>query len=171
MLKLRDSLLGKPILSLRTGRTVAMTTRAIINPNNLKIEGFYCTDSLNKKELILLYQDIRDIVAQGFIVDDHSVLTEPDELIRLKKIIDLHFDLMGMQVVTISKHHLGKINDFSTEVETMYVQKIYVTQGIMKSLTGGNLGIDRTQINEITSSKVIVLDPLDGGTVRATATA
>ena len=171
MLNLRDALVGKPVLSLRTGQFVATTTGFVINPNNLKIEGFYCADSLSKKELILLYQDIRDFLPQGFVVDDHSVLSEPEELVRLKKIIELRFDLIGKQVITVGRQRLGKINDFATEVETMYVQKIYVAQGFMKSLTGGNLGIDRSQIHEITNTKIIVLDPLEGGAVRAAATA
>ena len=54
MLNLRDALVGKPVLSLRTGQFVATTTGFVINPNNLKIEGFYCADSLSKKELVIL---------------------------------------------------------------------------------------------------------------------
>jgi len=40
----------------------------------------------------------------------------------------------------------------------MFVQKIYVSQSIMKSFSGGALSIDRSQIVEISSSKIIVKD-------------
>lgn len=158
-------------MSLRTGQPVATATGVIINPNNLKIEGFYCTDRFDRSELVLLYQDIRDVIAQGFVVNDHDVLAQADDLVRLKKLMRLGFDLKGMRVVTVGGARLGKVSDYAIEVETMYIQKFYVTQGFMKGLTGGNLGIDRSQIHEITNTKVIVLDPLQGGTVRAAATA
>lgn len=152
-------MLNRPVLSLRTGGVIASVTGAIINPNNLKVEGFYCEDRFERKQtLVLLYQDIRDVIPQGFIVNDHDVLVEPEALVRLKDLINLRFDLLGKQVVTSGKHKLGKVVDYATETTTMYVQKIYVGQSVFKSLAGGNLGVDRTQIIEITNEKVIVQD-------------
>jgi uncharacterized protein YrrD len=171
MLKLSESLLDKPVMSLRTGQPVATTRGLLLNPNNLKIEGFYCEDRFSKQELILLYQDIRDVIAQGFVINDHDVLAKPDDLVRLRELIKLDFVLLGKPVATISKKRLGKVVDFATEIETMYIQKIYVSQGLIKGLTGGGLGIDRNQINEITDRKIIVNDPLDSGAVRAGAVA
>lgn len=171
MLKLSDSLIGRPVMSLRTGQQAATTTSAIINPNNLKIEGFYCADKFSRKELVLLYQDIRDVIPQGLVVNDHDVLADPDELVRLKEVMSIRFELIGKQVATLSKQRLGKVSDFSVEVETMYVQKLYASRGILKGLTKGNLVIDRSQINEITDKNIIVNDPLDAATVPAGAAA
>ncbi len=158
-------------MSLRTGQPVATTTEPIINPNNLKIEGFYCADRFSKGELVLLYQDIRDIIAQGFVVDDHDVLAEPDELVRLKDIMDIGFKLLGKPVETVNKEHVGKVSDYATEMETMYIQKLYVSQSMLKSLTGGNLGVDRSQINEITDRKIIINELLKGTPAAAGAAA
>ena len=171
MLKLSESLLNQPVMSLQTGQQVATTTRAIINPNSLKIEGFYCTNRFKRHELVLLYQDIRDVIPQGLVINEHGVLAEPEDLVRLKDILELGFELLGKQVVTLSKQKLGKVTDFATEIETMYIQKLYVSQGLLKGLTRGSLGIERGQINEITDKKIIVNDPLDGGVVRAGAVA
>lgn len=171
MLKLSNTLIGRPVLSLRTGRIVATVTGAIINPDSLKIEGYYCTDTFDRSELVLLYSDIRDIVSQGFVINDHDVLAEPNDLVRLKKLIKLGFNVKGKRVVTVTHQYLGKVTDYAVEIETMYVQKLYVTQGFIKGLTGGNLGIDRSQINEITDTKIIVFDPLDKAAVRVAAPA
>lgn len=149
-------------MSLRAGQQVATISRPIINPNNLKIEGFYCNDRFSKGELVLLYQDIRDIMPQGLIVDDHEVLTPPGELVRLEKILKIGFTLIGKPVVTVSKQSVGKVSDYATELETMYIQKIYVTQSTLKRLVGGSLGVDRNQINEITSRKIVINDLLKG---------
>jgi sporulation protein YlmC with PRC-barrel domain len=149
-------------MSLRTGGEVATATAPIINPNNLKVEGFYCIDKFEGKQLILLYQDIRDIIPQGFVVDDHDVLTEAEELVRLKKVLDLKFDLMGKQVVTTDKEKVGKVSDYAVETTTMFIQKLYASQSLLKSFTGGSLSIDRTQIVEITNKKVIINELLQG---------
>jgi sporulation protein YlmC with PRC-barrel domain len=169
MLKLSNTLLNKPVLSLRTGTPIATIVAPIINPNSLKIEGFYCDDRFNKARLVLLYQDIREMLPQGFIVNDHDVLTEPDELVRLKDVLELNFNLIGKQVETINKEKIGKVTDYATETETMFVQKIYVSQSILKSLSGGSLSIDRTQINEITPRRIIINELLKTAPVSAPA--
>ena len=164
-------MLNQPVLSLRTGGQVAVTTATIINPNNLKIEGFFCQDSVDKKELVLHYQDIRDVIAKGIVVNDHEVLVEPDDLVRLKDIMALDFELMGKPVETVSKAKIGKVNDYATETETMYIQKLYVGQSLLKSFTGGSLSVDRNQITEITNRKIVIQDILQGTVATAGAIA
>ena len=171
MLQLSASLLNKSILSLRTGMPIATITAPIFNPNNLKIEGFYCIDRFDKRELILLCQDIRDTLKQGYVVNDHDVLVEPSELIRLKEVLELNFELIGKHVETISKIKVGKVSDYAVETETMYVQKIYASQSILKSFTGGSLSIDRTQINEITPKRIIINELVKNSRLAAPAAA
>jgi sporulation protein YlmC with PRC-barrel domain len=156
MLILSSSLLNKSVLSLRTGAPIASIAEPIINPDNLKVEGFYCIDKFNKQRLVLLYDNIRDILPDGYVVDDHEVLSEPNDLVRLKKVMDINFNILGKHVVTLSKEKVGKVSDYATESETMFIQKIYVAQSVLKSLTGGSLSIDRTQINEITPKRIII---------------
>ncbi len=160
MLQLSASLINRPVLSLRTGGVIANTLRAIINPNNLKIEGFYCQDKLSKDTPVLLAQDIRDLIKQGIVVNDHDVLSDPVELVRLKGVLELNFELLSKPVYTIAKERIGKVQDFAADSETLYIQKIYVGQSLLKSLGTGQLSIDRTQIVEITSKKIIIQELL-----------
>ncbi len=169
MLQLSASLLNKSVLSLRTSAPVATIIGPIINPDNLKVEGFYCQDRFDKQQLVLLCQDIRDVLPQGYVVNDHDVLAEPEELVRLQKVMELDFQLIGKPVVTLSKVKVGKVSDYAVETETMFIQKIYVAQSILKSLTGGSLSVDRTQINEITPRRIIINDLLKKSPVPASA--
>lgn len=171
MLQLSDALLGRSVLSLRTGSPVAEITEPIINPNNLKIEGFYCQDSQEKKVLILLPQDIRDIIPQGVVVNDHDVLAEAADLVRLRTVIALHFELIGKPVFTSSGEKLGKVEDYATDLSSFVIQRLYVSQSILKSFTNGNFGIDRNHIVDITSKKIIVNDLLGKVPSRAQAIA
>ena len=147
------------------------TKTATTTPNSLKIEGFLCKDSVDKKQLVLLYQDIRDMIPKGFVVNDHEVLAEPGELVRLKDIISIKFELIGKSVETVSKSKVGKVNDYAVESETMYIQKLYVAQSLLKSFSGGNLSVDRGQITEITNKKIVIQDILQGTVATAGAAA
>ena len=168
MLQLSQALMDRPVLSLRTGTAVATATSPIINPNNLKIEGFYCTDRFDKKrQLVLVYQDIRDVLEEGFVINDHEALSEPHELVRLKELLKLNFVLIGKPVVTVSKEKVGKVSDFATEMETMYIQKLYVSQSLIKNFVGGSLSIDRNHIVEITNRQIIINELLTGTPARA----
>lgn len=171
MLQLSGTVLGKPVLSLRTGSPVAQVISPILNPNNLKIEGFYCQDSIDRRELILLYQDIRDVLPQGLVVDDHDVLAEPEDLVRLKKILEINFELIGKQVETVSQEKVGKVTDYAFEATTMFIQKLYVSQSLLKSLTSGSLSIDRSNVQEITPKRIIISDLLETVPVGAPVTA
>lgn len=144
-------------MSLRTGTQIGTALTPIINPNNLKIEGFWCKVD-RRKQLILVSQDVRDSLPQGLVVNDAEALTDPGELVRLAPILQINFVLLGKPVVTTSGSKLGKVNDYATDIDSMFIKKLYVAQPLYKNINGGNLGIDRTQIVEITDKKIVVND-------------
>ncbi len=156
MLTLGQQLIGKNIMSLRIGRPIGIINDFIVNPNNLKIEGWHATDLGDKKHVVLLSQYIREIIPEGFVVDDHEALTHPDELVRLKDILSYKFYLIGKNVVSDHKRKLGKVADFALDRDTYLIHKLHVSQSIIKSFTGGALMIDRSQITEITDKKIVI---------------
>ncbi len=120
-----------------------------------------CQDRVEKKkQLILLTQDIRDIIEQGIVVNDHEVLVVPEELVRLKDILKINFNLIGKPVITVSKSRLGKVSDYAADNTSLFIQKLYASQSVLKSFSGGSLSIDRSQIVEITNRKIVVADLL-----------
>lgn len=158
MLKLSSTLENVQVMSLRTGEPVGLATHMIINPNNLKIEGWHVQDRFDGRKLILVNTDVRDFSDKGIIINDHEVLSEVEELVRLKTVLRINFKLLGKQVVSQSGGKYGKITDFAVETGSMFVKKLYASQSIFKSFTGGNVSIDRTQIIEITKDKIIIED-------------
>lgn len=145
-------------MSLRTGGRVATAINPLINPHNLKVEGWYCEDVFNKEILILLVKDIRDFIPQGIAIDDYDVLSDPKELVRLQEVVELDFEVIGKPVVTNQKRRMGKVSDYALDMNSMLIQKLYVSRPVYKSVTEGQLSIDRTQIIEITNRRVVVRD-------------
>lgn len=156
MLQLSRTLIGRNVLSLRGGQVIGQTTSVIINPDNLKIEGLWVTPTEGKHQLILLPLDIRDILPAGLVVNDLDALTDPQELVRLHKVISYNYTPLGKQVVDLTKAKLGRVSDYAWNTDNFYVQKIYASQSVLRNFLGGSKGIDRSQVQEVTPKKIIV---------------
>jgi sporulation protein YlmC with PRC-barrel domain len=169
MLKLYETVPEIKVMSLRTGTPIGTVEAAIINPNNLYIEGWFVTEGRKKDKLILLSNDIRDALPQGFAVNDREVLTPPEELIRLKEVLDLNFRLLHLKVVSENGKSYGKVSDFAFETSNFFIQKIYASQSIVKNFSGGPFSIDRSQIIEVTNRKIVIEDPSEKARSRATS--
>lgn len=163
MLKLSKSLVKQPVMSLRSGGQIAIATGPIINPHNLKIMGWWCKVPSGQNR-VLLADDIREAMPSGLAVNDEEALSAPDDLVRHKEILSIHFELIDKPVKT-KRQKLGKVSDFSYN-DGLFVQKLYVARPLRKVFTTEDtLIIDRSQILEVTDHYILVRDT----EVRATA--
>lgn len=158
MLKLSKTFIDFPVLSLRAGGALAYVMYPIINPDNLKIEAWAVSDKFSRAQLYLLTKDIRETVTMGFAVNDHEVLSDLKDLVRLKPLVDLQYDVIGKHVVTESKQRLGKVTDYAVDIDTMTIKKIYYSKGIIKGLVTGEASIDHSQVIETTPTHIVVED-------------
>lgn len=161
MLQLSPVFYNRKILSLRTGGPVGTALSPILNPNNLKIEGWYATANGERESYILPAGEVRDIIAKGIVVNDHTALTPTEDMIRLKKTIDLGYEVIGKQVITTSKKKLGKVADYSVDSDSMMIKKLYLNQSLLRGFSSEALLIDRNQIEEINNKSIIVSDTTD----------
>jgi len=156
MLRMSGSLRNQPVLSLQTGKQIALALEPIINPHNLKILGWWCKQPGNG-QIVLLADNIREISPKGLIVNGEEDLTAPADLVRHREILDIRFELIAKQVRT-KRHKLGKVSDYSYN-DGLFVQKLYVARPLIKVFsTEETLIIDRTQILEVTDHYILVND-------------
>lgn len=159
MIFLSDTYSNRHILSLRTGGPIGFASWPIINYKNLKIEGWHAKAHGEKGAMILPVGELRDIIAKGLVVNDHDAITPAEDMIRLKDVIDEEYELIGSSVETETGSKLGKVTDYAVENKTLFVQKLYISQNILRSLsslTKPQLIIDRSQIIDVTSEKIVV---------------
>ncbi len=172
MLRLSNSFYDRSIMSLRTGGKIGIADTPIVNPNNLKIVGWHARDVSQKGSFVLPFSEVRDFITKGLVVDDHDAITSPDDLVRMKPVIEANFEITGKSVVTESKKKLGKVVDFAVD-ESFYVQKLYVNPPLLKGLSGNQLLIGRNEIVEINDKYITVSDATvkvgNGAPVRARA--
>lgn len=158
MLQLSSIYYDRKILSLRTGGPIGHALSPIINPNNLKIEGWYATAIHERESYIVPTSEVRDIIDKGIVVDDHTALTPIEDMVRLKSVIQLGFEIIGKTVKNDSKRTLGKVESYAVDDTNFTIQKLYVNQSLFRSFSTQQLVIDRSQIIEINDRFVIVKD-------------
>ena len=68
------------------------------------------------------------------------------------------YDPVDKPVVSDSGRKLGNVEDFSVNLETARIKKLYVRQSVIRSWLGSSLIIDRTQIIDISPKQITVRD-------------
>ena len=150
-------LINIPILGLQTGSKLGFTKSAIIDPSNLKIIAFEIDGPLlTEKPSYLVVSDIRELSDIGMIIDSNDEFVGIDDVIQLRKIIDLNFKLIGMPVIDENKRKLGRVNDYNVETSSFLVQQLNTKQSLIKSIASTGLLINRRQIVEINNQNIIV---------------
>lgn len=157
MLILSKRLLETPVMSLQTGAEVAKVSQTIIDPGILEIVAYVLTGPrVPQVPTILLTRDIREVGSMGFIIDSADELVPLKDVIKVHELSKLHFNLINMNVFDDASHKLGKIYDYAIDPVTFTVHQLYVKRPLLKSLQTSELVINRSQIVEITNTKIIV---------------
>ena len=155
MLFIGSKLKDIPLLSVRSSGQVGLATSAIINPNNLHIDGFYAHAMNNQNNGIIVDIDVREFTLSGIIIDDHEDITNPEDLVRLKPVIDINFQLINKAVFQ-NKRKIGKVIDYAFESNSLFIQTLYVQSSIMSGFGSKELQINRQQIIEINDDRIVI---------------
>lgn len=160
MLVYNSKLLNTPILSFQSGSPIGYIVESIVDPNSLKIIAFRLAGPLLSKTNanILDVSSVREYSDLGLIIDDIDELIGPDDVVKIKEILDLNFSLIDLKVETRKGAKLGKVIDYTVTKEDFTVQQLVVHRPIIKSLIDPELLIPRNEIVEITDYKVIIKD-------------
>lgn len=157
MYALASKLKSLPIVSLQTGETVGVTKQSLIDPGTLEVVGFLCEDA-RRTQKVLILRDIRQLAIDCAIIDSEDELTDPEDIVRLQPLIKELFTPIGKPVVTDLGRKLGNVEDYTINLETNRIQKLYIRQSILRSLLGSSLIIDRMQIIDVSPKQIVVRD-------------
>ncbi len=159
MLFQASRLLGTKVLSMQSTSSVGAVSQPIVDPADCKIIGFFLSGPLvDRGANILDTKSIREYSRYGMVIDSINELVNPDDVIKISKVLELNFNLIGLKVETKKGTKLGKVSDYTVTSEDYMVQQIIVKRPIIKSLVDPELTIPRKEIIEITDDKIIVKD-------------
>jgi len=166
MLLSGSELIDTPVMSLQTGKELARTDAAIVNPHNLSIVAYLVSGQhLDHNPSYIRIADIREMGNLGMIINSSDEFIEPDDIISDKNIYDLHFELNGKHVVDDNNKKVGKVIDYVVEIDSFVIQQLVVKRPILQSFTDDELLVHRDQIIEVTDTTIII----KSGKVKETA--
>ena len=159
MLVYNSRLSNVPVLSVQTSNAIAEISTPIVDPDKLKIIAFEVTGPMiNATNCILDTNSIREYSRLGIIIDSIEELVSTNDVIRIKKVLELNFNLIGLKVETKKGTKLGHVSDFTVTPEDFLIKQIIVKRPTLKAFVDPELTIPRTEIVEITDYKIIVRD-------------
>ena len=160
MLTYASRLIGTKILSVQAGSPIATIAEPIVDPDNLKIIAFKLSGPLVAKSNanILDVKSIREYSNYGIVIDDIDELIAKDDVIKIRDVLKLNFNLNGLKVETKKGSKLGKVEDYTVTNDNFTVQQLVVKRPAIKSFFDPELLISRKEIVEITDYKIIVKD-------------
>lgn len=150
-------LINTPIMGLQTGGRLAVTKNPIIDPANLKIIAYEVEGPLlAERPSFIRIADVRELSDIGMIIDSNDEFVGLDDVIQLKKIVDLNFQLIDMSVIDEHKRKLGKVDSYNIDTDSFIIQQLNVRQSIIKSISSTGLLVHRSQIVEINNQNIII---------------
>ena len=149
-----------PVLSLHLGSRIARLVAPIVDPNDLKIIAYRVDGPLVGREYgdILPTSSVREHSPIGFIIDSSDELVAADDIVRVRDILKLHFNLIGLKVVTKRGTKLGKVIDYTIDLDSGLIQQLIVQRPPLKAFIDPELTISRSQILEVSDYEVKVKD-------------
>lgn len=156
MLISAKSLPGTKIYSMQSVSAIGQVSAPIIDPDKLQIVAFYIAGPNVHAANILPATSIREYSNYGFIVDSADELSEPGDIVRVDKAIELGFGLLGLKVITKKGSRLGHVTDFTIKAEDCIITSLIVKRPVFKSFIDPELTIPRSEIIEVTDTSVII---------------
>ncbi len=152
-----DRLVKTPVMSLQTGVELAQVNNVLIDPRDLTITAYELDGHmLDQHPSYLRPVDVRELSHLGFIVDSSDEFVGPDDVIRIKEVIDFGFNLVGLEVIDSNNKKLGKVISYAIDSGSFSVQQLSVKRPLLKSLGETELLINRSQVIEVSDTTVKV---------------
>ena len=167
MYVLATNLVTLPVISLQTGETVATIASLVIDSDRLKLVGLRLNVGKSPRNLLVM-SGIRQLAADCVIIDNDEELSEPDDVVRLAGLLQSGYTPLSKRVQTDTGRHLGSVEDFTINLETEQVQKLYVHPPLVRAWYKSSVIIDRAQVIDVQPTLFIVRDTLEYSTNLAT---
>lgn len=157
MLILGSRLINIPVMGLQTGAKLASTKSPVIDPSNLRVVAYHVEGSLLSEDpSFIRVNDVRELSDIGLIIDSNDEFIGIDDVIKVKEIYELNFNIINMSVIDEAKRKLGRVYNYSIDTNNFVIQQLNVKPNIFKSLSDSEMLVHRTQIVEINNAEIIV---------------
>jgi len=157
MQRLASEFFGKRVVLRQESMVVGEVKEIIINPENGVFLGFMVVVP-NKKRIrfALPEKEIMGIGREFILVKSMDSLGDPEEIVRIKRARETKISIIRNRVYTVNNVYLGRVYDYSIDLVTGKLSRLYV-QSLSLKLTRGHL-IDARRVVSIKKHRITVDD-------------
>ena len=137
-------------------RKVGSISQIIINPENGQLMGFLVNIGLFLPPKILSFMDIKFWDTNGIVTESEENFVNPEEVVRIKNVLDKKINLLEMSAQTESGKSLGIVENFLIDTETISVVKYY-----LKDLLGKSRIMPANKVVSIDQNIVFIDDEIE----------
>jgi sporulation protein YlmC with PRC-barrel domain len=168
MNKFASELILKPVLvrdaiTRGEGAMIGLVENLIICPDDGSLAGITIREGFGKKSLkTLSTKDILGISSEFYLIPSYNLLGDLDEIVRLKEILDRGIPITGNKVYTQSGTFLGKVFDYTLDLTSFKISRLYVRPTLLGGLAKQYI-IDYKNIISIEKNRIVVVDATSKG--------
>lgn len=149
---------GRTAIITREERTILGSLQdVIINPENGDAIGIsFQVANAKNKIMVANTSDIAGVGTNFIMIRSIDSASLPDEIIRIKEVLDKDMEIAGSKVVDEDERHLGKVRDWSIDLKRMRLERLYVVSSSLIKMLAQDLIITANDIVKIEKDKITV---------------
>lgn len=121
-----SKIVNSPVGALDQGKKVGTVKRVIINPDEGKVIALAIQTGLLREMKVASFIDVVEIDNNGVVISSPEQLLDLDDIIRVKELLRVRFDILGLKVVDQRGKFLGFVSDAVIDSQTGNLCRIYV---------------------------------------------
>jgi len=146
---------GMAVGALDEGALIGRVRRALVDPDQGTIAGFLIKENgFFGTQKVISTIDVVDVERNALVINSRQNLVDKGEIVRISKILEYKYNLIGLPARTKVGQMLGRVTDAVVDSITGEILKIY-THFITQSRA-----FERSQIEEISWQEIFLR--LDG---------
>lgn len=134
-----------PVGALDEGALIGSVRQVLVDPDQGKIAGFLVKEKgFSGRPKVVSTLDVIDVERSAMVINSRDSLVGRAEIVRIAKILEYKFNLIGLPARTKEGQMLGKVTDVVVDSITGEILRLY-TRFLLQHRV-----FERSQIDEIT---------------------
>ena len=145
------------VVSKQEKAAIGFLRDVILNPDDGKAVGIsFATAGGDNKIMVARASAIVGAGLNFIMLRDTEAVGLPDEIIRVKEVMDKGIEIVGSKVVDEDGRNMGKANNYSVNLKTLKLERLYVLCSNIVKLIAKEIIIPEEDIIKIEKGKITV---------------
>lgn len=158
MVKFFTDIIGSTVLLFQERAQIGPAADVIVDPVDGAFLGISVLDSVEKRKKVVPASEIKGFGPGFILIRDFKSLTEIEDVVRIKKVIEEDIKIIGSRVETESGQKLGKVENATIDLKLLALERLYVNPPLSISFLSTQLIIPSAKIIEIQKKRIIISD-------------